>query len=76
MGVLITAVLGLIVAIWCCVAATKKNMVFTDNPDWVDYTVEGVKQAIFVAIATGFVYMIGMYLVAKGYMAGAKLSDD
>jgi hypothetical protein len=108
MGVLITAVLGLIAAIWCCVAATKKNMVFTDNPDWVDYTLEGVKQAIFVAIAygiemfifillvdnseivrntnstpeffraiaTGFVYMIGMYLVAKGYAAEAKLSED
>jgi hypothetical protein len=108
MGILITAGLGIIVAIVCCIIATQKNMVFTDNPDWVDYAVEGVKQAIFVAIAdglemflfillvdnseivrntnntpeffraiaAGFAYMVGMYLVAKGYMAGAKLSED
>lgn len=58
MGILITAGLGIIVAIWCCIVATQKNIAFIDNPDWVDYGVEGIKQAIFVSIA----YAIEMFL--------------
>lgn len=63
MGILITAGLGIIVAIWCCIAATQKNMVFVDNPDWVDYGVEGVKQAIFAAIAYGLEMFLFILLV-------------
>lgn len=61
MGILITGVLGIIIAIWCGFEATKKNVSFTDNPDWTDYALAGLWEFSFVAV----VYAIEMYLFIK-----------
>lgn len=61
MGILITGVLGIIIAIWCGLEATKKNVSFIDNPDWTDYALAGLWQFSFVAV----VYAIEMYLFIK-----------
>jgi hypothetical protein len=61
MGILITAVLGIVVAIWCGVAATKKNISFKDDPDWTDYALAGLWQFTFVSV----VYAIEMFLFIK-----------
>jgi hypothetical protein len=61
MGILITAALGLVIAIWCGVEATKKNVSFTDNPDWMDYALAGLWEFSFVAV----IYAIEMYLFIK-----------
>lgn len=61
MSILITAFLGIIIAIWCGVEATNKNVSFKDNPDWTDYVLAGLWEFTFV----GLVYVIEMYLFIK-----------
>lgn len=61
MGVIITGILGAVIAIWCGFEATKIRVSFEDNPDWTDYVLAGLWQFPFVAV----VYAIEMYLFVK-----------
>jgi hypothetical protein len=61
MGILITAALGIVIAIWCGVEATKKHVSFKESPDWTDYTLAGLWEFTFVSV----VYAIEIYLFIK-----------
>ncbi len=61
MGILITGVLGIVIAIWCGLEATRKNISFKENPDWGDYILAGLWEFTFVSV----VYVIEMFLFIK-----------
>lgn len=61
MSIIITGILGAIVAIWCCIEATKIRVAFDDNPDWTNYAIAGAWQLVIVTT----VYAIEMFLFIK-----------